>query len=170
MPMIPRGLTPSFVNRIKDEVRQLTTPGVIDRTLQRVRDEVKHQVQKQVYGPSTLEHGKPRPEQLDVAMIPVPNDVASIEAAMQKAGREWRIVRARYHDNDRDLEPISFRYWDKDDPAIPLVYCYCHKDGTTEAFKLKKFQSVTITGRFFGPRATPPRSTQYRNEFALGPG
>ena len=157
MPLIPRGLTPRFIDRIKQEIRNLTTPGVIDRTIQRVKDEILPYPTRPppVVEPST-------------AVTPVPLDIASIMQAFASAGRQWRIVRARYHGNDRDLEPLSFRWNDKDDPAIPLVHCYCHKDRMTEAFKLKKFESVAITNRFYGPRASPPRGTEFDNEFARG--
>lgn len=150
MPLIPRGLTPGFVQRIKDQVSNLSLPGVVDRTIQRVRDEVR----------------PPKPDRArsPVDVVAVPHNVGMYEAAIRKAGREWRILRVRYNDNDRDLEPYSFRFWDKDDPTIPLLYAFCHKDQDTEAFKLKKIQDMSITNRFYGTRAG--EAPKWDNEFA----
>lgn len=149
MPLIPRGLTPGFVDRIRREVTNLNAPGsVINRTLDRVR---------QRFQPTPE---PPAPEEYPVAVSAVPSSVADVEARIRWAGARWRILRATYHDSARDLEPYSFRYRAAENQTVPLLYAYCHKDDATEAFRLDRFQALTITDRTYGP---PGR---WQNEFA----
>lgn len=158
MPLIPRGLTPGFVQRIQEGVRNLGLPSALDiadRTVQRVRREINDRLPG---------GGAPRGdfgEAADVAMSPIPSDVADVMARIERAASRWLMIFVAYHDQERFLEPYSYRYRDADDPHIPLVYCYCHKDKATEAFKLKKFQRIEITKRQYGPPG------KWDNEFAV---
>jgi hypothetical protein len=159
VPLIPRGLTPSFVQRIQDGVRNLRAPGGVEQVVNRTVDRVKREINDRLPGGGGQQTDFAGGG--DIPMPPIPSDVGDVMARIARAGAQWRILRVRYHDTERDLEPYSFRYRDADDPHIPLLYAYCHKDEATEAFKLKKFQSITITNRTYGPIGA-----KWDNEFA----
>lgn len=165
MPLIPRGLTDSLFDRIRDRVRRelgveptaptagepgTADPGFMSRIKQLVRERLGIEPAVRDAEPAPGGFGDQ-----DVYYGP-PKSLEDVKRRIQEAGRSQppMLLRVFYNGQWRDLEPYSYRYQDKDDPHIPLFFAFCHKDQQIEAFKLKKIFDIQVTRRPYQPKWT----------------
>jgi len=119
-------------------------PGLIDRVTDTVRQ----------YLNLSPELQQPQQQEVPAIAQTPPASLQEVKHRIQLAGRQVPpvLLRMRYNNNWRDVEPYSFRYRDADDPHVPLLYAYCHKDNQIEAFKLKKITDLQVTSTPFVPQ------------------
>jgi len=71
-----------------------------------------------------------------------------------QAGRERQLIRMRYHNRDRDIEPYSFRYKIMDEGyGIEYFYGFDRSRGQTiKSFFLHQIQGVSVLPQKYVPR------------------
>ncbi|MCB0020064.1 MAG: nucleotidyl transferase AbiEii/AbiGii toxin family protein [Anaerolineales bacterium] len=73
--------------------------------------------------------------------------------AIIAAGRARRLIRLRYGDNDRDIEPYSFRYKNRDGQEYEYFYGFDRSRGNhIKSFFLHKIRGVSILPDSYEPR------------------
>ena len=179
MPLIPRGLTPKFVDRLTDRLKRelgdrvdgLPESFSREDLSRRLKDKLREQLGLD-WQEGDITDEPFRLEEPTIAGPPQgPDDVIH---RLQVAMRQGVYVHMRYHNVYRDVEPYSFRwrgikeyhqeqYKDpntgrartrttKVKDSYPLFYGWCTKDKGIEAFKIEKIQDLQVTKRHFNPR------------------
>jgi predicted nucleotidyltransferase component of viral defense system len=76
-----------------------------------------------------------------------------IRESIIQAGKERKLLRLRYENKDRDIEPYSFRFKNTSHGAYEYFYGFDRTRGQTiKSFFLHKIQSVSILPNTFQPR------------------
>jgi hypothetical protein len=136
VPLIPKGLTESLVQRLKERVKRELSEGVLSP--------IAPVIQQQL----GIEPDEPQPLQPHRR----PTTLAEKMFRIQEAGGNNVLLWMEYNGVYRHVEPYSYRYRDRDNPHEPLLFAWCHKDKGIEAFKLRKITDCVVTDRPFTPR------------------
>jgi predicted DNA-binding transcriptional regulator YafY len=78
-----------------------------------------------------------------------------LREAIAQAGRARQLIRMRYDNRDRDIEPYSFRYKVRKEDGRGFEYFYGFdrtRGQTIKSFHVHKIQNVSILPSQFMPR------------------
>lgn len=155
MPLNPIGLGKDFVDRLRERVRtELGGGGVQQVGLPEDSGGLQSRIRQYVREKMNLSEPTPETPNAAPRRRGPPQGLSEVQQRIQEAARHTPpvLLYGLYNGNWRYIEPYSYRFLDRDRPWIPLLYGYCHKDDSTEAYKLYKFQDLQVTDRPFSPR------------------